>query len=103
MNRLTLSLYLLALPFLIVGCTTHSSVEVNGVPEWIAGGAKLSDEPEPLRPDPAIIHHEEESGPVELRIVKDKHKYPDPPKKEKKVEKEIEYEPGRDSRIRRLF
>ncbi len=103
MNRLLFFCPILVLPFLTVSCNTNSNVEINGIPEFIAGGAQLSAEPEPMVPDPAIQHYDEESGPVELRIITDQRRYPEPPEKKKKVEKEIEYERGRDSRIRRLF
>ena len=105
MKRFLLALPILSLPFLVTSCTTNANVEVGGVPKFFADGAKLSSEPEPLRPDPVIQHHDEESGPVELKIITDKKKYPNSPapKKKKKVEKEWDYERGRDSRIRRLF
>lgn len=106
MNRLLSFVPLLGIAALVAGCASQqANVEVVGVPEWIASGAKLSDEPEPLRPDPAIIHHESESGPVELRIFTDRETYPDPPKK-RKTRSRPEPDPierGREYRIKRLF
>jgi hypothetical protein len=105
MNRLYFLFPLLSLPLFLSSCTSsNANMEVNGIPAFVAGGAEISEEPEPLRPDPAIMHFEEESGPVELKIITDKRRYPNPPKKKKKkVEEPIEYERGRDYRIRRLF
>lgn len=103
MIRFFLYLPLFSLPLVLAGCTTHANVELNGIPKFIAGGAKISGEPEPLRPDPAIMHFEQESGPIELQIITDNRTYPKPFQKKKKVEKPIEYERGRDHRIRRLF
>lgn len=103
MNRLLFLLPLLTLPVFVASCVSNDRVELAGVPEFIADGAEISPEPKPLRPDPAIMRFKEESGPVELHIITDNRKYPVPPKKKEKVEKEIEYERGRDARIRRLF
>ena len=103
MNRIFLSVPFLSLPLWLASCSSNANVEVNGVPEFIAGGARISAEPEPLRPDPAIQHFHEESGPVEMRIVTDKRTYPEPRPRKKKAEKEIDYERGRDYRIKRLF
>lgn len=84
-------------------CVNNDRLELRGIPRWIAGGAKLDSEPEPYRPDPAVAHYDEESGPVKLRYILDKREYPEP--KPKKVEKPSTHDPlerGRHYRIKRL-
>jgi len=107
MNRSFFLFPLLCLPALFSACQTqNANVEVVGVPQWIANGAKLSGEPEPVRPDPAIMHHDSESGPIELRIITDRRNYPDPPKKRRTKKTSSGSDPlerGREYRIRRLF
>lgn len=77
---------------------------MGGVPAWIADGAKLGAEPEPYKPDPAIIHHEDESGPVSFELITDNRDYSDPPvKKKTSIRTSDPIERGRDRRIKRLF
>lgn len=104
MNRLLLYLVPLSLTLLLAGCTQNASVEMDGIPAWIAGGAKLSAEPAPRKPDNAIPTYEDESGPVEFNIITDKRRYPAPPAvKEEKPSLADPLERGREYRIRRLF
>ena len=103
MNRFLVCCPLLALPILLSGCTPADRVSVGGVPGWIADGAKLESEPAPLRPDPAIISHEDESGPVAFELITDRRvDQPAPVKKTKQVSTADPLERGRDARIRRL-
>ncbi len=102
MNRLLRYGLLPLLTLSCLGCTSNTSLDVGGVPKWIAGGATLDHEPKPYRPDPAIIVHENESGPVEFGLITDRRFYPAPPAKVKKPEPDL-LERGRDRRIRRLF
>lgn len=107
MNRLTLTALLLGLAVFLPACTSNSSTDkfsMGGVPGWIADGAKLEDEPEPYKPDPAIISHEDESGPVVFELITDKRNYAAPPvKKTTSVRTTDPLERGRDYRIKRLF
>ena len=99
-------LILLALPALFsVACTSNGDVfSMGGVPGWIADGATLESEPEPYRPDPAIIVHEDESGPVHFELITDRRNYAAAPvKKSTKISSTDPIERGRDARIRRLF
>ena len=84
-------------------CQSRNPIELGGVPEWMFEGAKLGDEPAPMPPDPAMIDFDDESGPVEFFMVTDIRNYPLAPKKRVTKKKEIEYERGRDYRIKRLF
>lgn len=99
---------LLSLSFLaIIGLTftacTNNGIEMGGVPEWMLDGAKIGPEPAPMAPDPALLDFKDESGPVEFFMITDVRNYPlAPPKKVEKT-KEIDYERGRDRRIKRLF
>ncbi len=94
---------LVALPFLFVACTSNEKVQVGGVPEWLAGGAKLSAEPAPRKPDAAMPHYPSESGPVEMTIITDKRQYPAPPARKKTSGSDVDpLERGREARIRRL-
>ncbi|MBL9157661.1 MAG: hypothetical protein JNJ70_09325 [Verrucomicrobiales bacterium] len=103
MNRFFLPCFLPALSFSMLGCTTGDKFSMGGVPGWVADGAKLESEPEPLRPDPALIAHEDESGPVQFQWITDRRSYDSPPvKKTKKVSTTDPLERGRDARIRRL-
>lgn len=90
---------------LFVGCASNERIQIDGIPEWIAGGGKLSSEPEPFKPDPAILPYEDDSGPVEVTFITDKkYRYPTPPEKKKeKVSTHDPLERGRDYRIKRLF
>lgn len=103
MNRFLPALLLAVLSFSMTGCTTSEKFSMGGVPRWIADGAKLESEPAPLRPDPAIIEHEDESGPVHFEWITDRRSYKTPPvKKSTKVATSDPLERGRDARIRRL-
>lgn len=105
MNRPLLTLLLAAT--LLPACNSNSSTDkfsMGGVPAWIADGAQLGDEPEPYKPDPAIIHHEDESGPVTFELITDKRRYSAPPvKKKTSIRTSDPIERGRDYRIKRLF
>lgn len=107
MNRLPLTALLLSLAAFLPACTSNSSTDkfsMGGLPGWIADGAKLEDEPAPYKPDPAIISHEDESGPVVFELITDKRTYAAPPvKKTSPVRTTDPLERGRDSRIKRLF
>ncbi|MEM9284211.1 MAG: hypothetical protein AAGA96_20530 [Verrucomicrobiota bacterium] len=103
MNRIfTLSFLALAACF-FTACQTNNAIQVGGVPEWMMGGATLDDEPAPMPPDPAMIDFRNESGPIEFFMMTDVRNYPLAPKKRVTKTKEIEYERGRDYRIKRLF
>jgi len=101
---LLLAIVCLATLFL-TSCVSGDNIELGGAPGWIAGGAKIADEPEPLAPDPAMLEFEEEGGPVELKIVTDKRKYRQPSERTRSVSSRPAdaIEPGRDNRINRLF
>ncbi|MDF1826222.1 MAG: hypothetical protein P1U68_16365 [Verrucomicrobiales bacterium] len=100
----SLTIFVIASGLLFTGCVSNESVELGGAPAWIAGGAKLDDEPEPFKPDPALLSFKEESAPVELRIVTDKKKYETPTvKKTTSKPSSDPLERGRDYRIKRLF
>ncbi|HQZ27118.1 MAG: hypothetical protein KA250_07955 [Verrucomicrobiales bacterium] len=89
---------------LLSSCGTSDSFRMGGVPAWIADGAKLEDEPAPVKPDPAIQSHENESGPVMFEWITDKRHYKAPPvKKAPSTRISDPLERGRDSRIKRLF
>ncbi len=107
MNRFTPTCLLLGLAAILPACNSNSSTDkfsMGGVPAWIAGGAKLGEEPEPYKPDPAIIHHDDESGPVSFELITDKREYSDPPvKKKTSIRTSDPIERGRDRRIKRLF
>ncbi|MDF1657195.1 MAG: hypothetical protein P1U58_06255 [Verrucomicrobiales bacterium] len=106
----TLSLFLaafLATAF-FTSCVSSENIELGGAPGWIAGGAKIEDEPDPIAPDPAILEFEEEGGPVELKIITDKRKYQQTSQRTRSVSSPRNsggdlIEPGRDYRIKRLF
>ncbi len=79
---------------------------MGGVPAWIASGAKFDDEPAPYKPDPAIIHFDSESGPLEFEIVTDQREYKTPKTTTKKSSTSSTRDPierGRDSRLKRLL
>ncbi len=104
MNRFVFTFAAGVFALALSSCATEESISMGGVPEWVAEGAKLQKEPAPVPPDPAIIRHEDESGPVEFFIVTDNQKYPEPGNVTKKKEVSIhdQIESGRDSRIKRL-
>ena len=107
MNRLTLTALLLGISACFAACASKSSTELfsmGGVPAWIADGAQLADEPAPYKPDPAIISHEEQSGPVVFELITDKRWYSAGPAKKSSSGRPTDpLERGRDSRINRLF
>ncbi len=102
MNRLFLCGLLPLLSIAFLGCTSNDSLTVGGVPKWIAEGARIESEPKPYRPDPAIIAHESESGPVEFGWITDRRTYAAPPAKKAGKPAADPFERGRDRRIRRL-
>lgn len=103
MNRLLLSGLFALLSLAFLGCTPADRFTVGGVPKWVSEGAKLDDEPAPYRPDPAIINHSGESGPIEFEFLTDSRVHEAPQKKKTKSSTSDPIERGRDSRIRRLF
>jgi len=100
----SLSLSLLAIIGLTFSACTSNEIEMGGVPKWMMNGAKLGDEPAPMAPDPELVSFRNESGPVELFMMTDIRNYPLAPEKKISKKKEIiDYERGRDYRIKRLF
>lgn len=88
---------------LLGGCASNEKVLVGGVPEWIADGARLSDEPPPRRPDAAVPHFPGERGQVEFTVITDKRTYPAPPQPRASRQSEPDpLERNREARIRRL-
>ncbi|MBP6785482.1 MAG: hypothetical protein KA152_16935 [Verrucomicrobiales bacterium] len=109
MTRLPLAALLLAIATLIPACTTPDASDndfsVGGIPKWLAEGAKIDDEPAPLKPDPAIMHHKSEGGPVSFEFITDNRKY-HAPKQKMSVKPARHADPierGREQRIKRLF
>lgn len=104
MKHLPLTFLSLLSLILFIGCASNERFEMGGIPKWVAGGTKISGEPEPMQPDPAIIPFARESGPVRFTYITDKRQYDDPPeKKAKKPSTSDPLERGRDYRIKRLF
>lgn len=108
MTRLTLTGLLLAIAIFIPACTTPDASDndfsVGGVPKWLAEGAKLDDEPAPFKPDPAIMHHKSEGGPVSFELITDNRRYHAPKAKKKATPRHTDpIERGREQRIKRLF
>lgn len=108
MKRLTLTGFLLAIATFIPACSStpasSKKFSMGGVPRWIADGARLEAEPEPYKPDPAIMVHPDESGPVTFELITDKRQYEAPEvKKPESTRKSDPIERGRDYRIKRLF
>ena len=54
---------------MIFSSCTVTDVVVGGAPGWFADGMKISDEPPPQRPDPAIMMHERESGVINFQAI----------------------------------
>jgi len=102
--KLLVALPLAIATFALAGCT-NEKVTMGGVPAWIAAGAQIEEEPEPYRPDPAVIHFETETAPLEWKMITDKREYAAPkPKPAQKPKLEPDpLERGREYRIRRLF
>ncbi len=103
------SILLLAGPGLLAltltACTPGDRFTVGGVPGWLASGAIIEDEPEPFRPDPAIIMHESESDALNFELITDR-KVTETEKAAKKKASKPASDPierGRDRRIKRLF
>lgn len=109
MNRLLLTGLLSFSPLLFSSCTTDGNVSVGGVPAWLASGAKFDDEPAPYKPDPAIIHFDSESGPLQFEIVTDRDETrtakpsTKTTKKSSTTQKKTTQENGRDSRLKRFL
>jgi len=106
MNRLLYTGLISLTPIFFSSCTTDGNVTVGGVPAWIASGAQFDDEPAPYKPDPAIIHFDSESGPLEFEIVTDQHEYKKPKATTKKSSSSSTRDPierGRESRLKRLL
>lgn len=109
MNHLLATGPLLLLGGFLVSCAPADRFHVGGVPQWIAEGARISSEPEPYRPDTAILYHGTESGPVEFKLITDRRAYPEPKaaKKKEKGEERLKTtgslgDRGREWRVRRL-
>jgi len=103
MNRFLPATLLAVVSLSMASCTPGEKFSMGGVPGWIADGARLESEPAPRRPDPAIITHDDESGPVHFELITDRRTYKTPPvKKSTKVVAPDPLERGRDARIRRL-
>ena len=109
MTRPSLTILLLALVAFVPACTTpdasNNDFSIGGIPKWLAGGAKIDDEPAPLKPDPAIMHHKSEGGPVSFELITDNRTYhaPKPKKKATPARQADPVERGREQRIKRLF
>ena len=109
MTRLPLTGLLLAVAAFVPACTTPDASDndfsVGGIPKWLSEGAKLDDEPEPMKPDPSIMHHESESGPLSFELITDNQRYetPKPVKKATPARQADPIEGGRNQRIKRLF
>lgn len=89
-----------------ISCTPGDRFTVGGVPGWVADGAKIDSEPAPLRPDPAIIVHDDESGPLNFELITDRRAYPEKAAPKKRTTAKPAADPierGRDRRIKRLF
>lgn len=92
-----------ALVLMLSSCTKDDEFRMGGVPAWVAGGAKIADEPEPYRPDPAIAVYEDDSGPVNFTLTPEKQNYTSSPTKKKATTSTRDpLESGRDYRIKRL-
>jgi len=100
MFRISILSAVIAAAAFLTSCS--NKMEMAGVPGWIASGAKIGDEPEPYRPDPAIIEHESEGGPIEFKMITDKRQYKAPPAKKKTKPEPDPLERGREWRIKRL-
>lgn len=108
MKKLSVILLALSGTAFLSSCVTSENVELGGAPGWIAGGAKIEDEPDPIAPDPAILEFQEEGGPVELKIITDRFRYTQPTRTSRSISSSARVntdvlEPGRDYRIKRLF
>lgn len=102
MDRLIPLSFLAALTLSTNACT-NNSVEIGGVPGWMINGAKIDFEPITLAPDPSLLDFKSESGPVKFSMLTDVRYYTPAPKKEREKAKKVEYERGRDYRVKQLF
>jgi hypothetical protein len=102
MDRLLILSFLAALALSTNACT-NNSIEMGGVPKWMMNGSKINSEPAALAPDPGLLDFENESGPVEFFMITDAHDYPLAPLKKGEKADEIDYERGRDYRVKSLF
>lgn len=106
MNRLLATGSLLLTGCLLASCAPTDRFSMGGVPKWISEGAQISSEPEPYRPDTAVIYHGSESGPVEFEFITDRRAYPEAKEKSKKNDRLKTTgslgDRGRESRVRRL-
>ncbi len=100
MNRLLLFSAFATSAFALTSC--QNELDMGGVPGWLADGAKIRDEPEPYRPDPAIIEYDSQSGPIEFGMITDKRQYKAAAKKKAAKPAADPLERGRDHRINRL-
>jgi|TARA_B110000305_G_C19291397_1_gene564372 hypothetical protein len=92
-----------ALALMLSSCTKDDVFRMGGVPSWIANGAKIEGEPEPFRPDPAIAHYDDDSGPVNFTLTPEKKNYATyTPKKKSNTSTRDPFERGRAYRIKRL-
>ena len=100
MNRLFLAGAICFASISFSACTSSNNFTMGGVPGWIEGGAKIEDEPDPLRPDPRLdLDDDSEGGPVEFQLITDKREYPGAPPK--KAEKPVMAAMGRPQRAKR--
>lgn len=102
MDRLFLLSFLATIALSTSACT-NNSIEMGGVPEWMINGSKIDSEPAVLAPDPGLLDFENESGPVEFFMITDARNYPLTPLKKGEKAEEVEYERGRDYRVKSLF
>lgn len=102
MDRLIPLSFLAALTLSTNACT-NNSLEIGGVPGWMINGAKIDFEPITLAPDPSLLDFKSESGPVKFSMLTDVRHYTPAPKKEREKAKKVEYERGRDYRVKQLF
>ena len=102
MNRLLLA-GAIGLAIVTFSSCTNDKMTVGGVPGWIQGGAKIEDEPDPLRPDPRLdLDDDSEGGPVEFKLITDKREYPAAPARKAEKPEPDPFERGREYRIKRL-
>ena len=93
---------------ILSSCASNDKVELGGAPAWIAAGAKIDGEPDPVAPDNAVLDFEDEGGPVEFKIFTDKQRYQKSSMSNRHLSPSARHgreliEPGRDRRINRLF
>ncbi|MDF1810941.1 MAG: hypothetical protein P1V20_01965 [Verrucomicrobiales bacterium] len=104
-----------------VGCVSHSEngkkngIVMGGVPGWIAAGARIESEPEPVKPDPTHLPFKKKGGPVSFEMSLEKNFEPSPePKRRTFLKKKDDHDPvpeaieeamdpGRNDRLKRLI